>query len=80
LCDLTQEILTSLEEEEEEGSGDNVGGLTNESSTRGGDDVKGVEHLQDGSYQHGNDGGRVVVGSSSLLLDTNDINDHLQSQ
>lgn len=37
-----------------------------------------MKHLEDGSDQHGNDGGGVVAGSSSLLLDTNDINDHLR--
>jgi hypothetical protein len=72
--------LTDLEDEEEEGSGNDVGGLTNDTSTRSSDEVQSVKHLEDGSDQHGNDGGGVVAGSSSLLLDTDDINNHLESQ
>jgi hypothetical protein len=77
-CQLCTERHTDLEEEEEGGCGNDVLGPTDETSTRGSDDVKEVQHLENGSYQHGDNGGRVVVGSDSLLLDTDDINDHLK--
>jgi hypothetical protein len=67
-----------LEEEEESGSGNDVLGPTDNTSTRGSDDPKEVQHLEDGSDQHGDNGRGVVTGSLSLLLDTNDINDHLK--
>jgi hypothetical protein len=69
---------SDLEEEKESSSGDNVGSLADNTSTRGSDDPESVEHLEDGSDQHGDNGRRVVVGASSLLLDTDDINDHLK--
>lgn len=36
-----------------------------------------MEHLEDGSDQHGDDGTGDVAGSLSLLLDTDDIDNHL---
>ena len=68
---------TELEESEESGTGDNVGSSSNNTLTGGNGDPEEVEHLEDGSYQHGDDGTRDVVGSRSLLLDTDDIDNHL---